>query len=74
MEVLVFLALLFGAGWLAFKILPYLFKGAWFLILFVGALVAMIGAKVFLDMTNLGLVLGIVGAVGGAWAFARNRS
>lgn len=73
MEALLFLVFLVAVGWVAFKALPYLFKGAWFLILFVGALVVFVGAKIFMDVTNLGLIVGCVAAVVGAWAFAKRK-
>lgn len=52
------------------KILPSI----WFVILFLGALFVLLTWVGFLEATGLSIVIGIIGAVIGAWAFAKAKS
>ena len=70
MEFIVVLIVLFVIYKIFIKILPAL----WFVILFFGSLFILLIWVGILESTGLGAALGILGAIGGAWVFAKNKS
>ena len=68
---LVFLGLI---GWLLVKFLIAAWPFIWFILLFCGAAIVLLLWLGFLSATGLGIVLGVVTAIAGAWAFAKSRS